>query len=39
MRKPVEALAELARKMDYENLDDFAAAVAQSVRYQLGMEH
>jgi predicted Fe-S protein YdhL (DUF1289 family) len=39
MRRPVEALAALARKMEYENLEDFANAVAQSVKYQLGMEH
>lgn len=39
MRKPVKALASLAQKMGYENIDDFANAVADSVKYQLGPGH
>ena len=39
MRRPVEELAALAKKMNYENLDDFVNAVAGSVRYKLGAGH
>ena len=39
MRKPVEALAALAKKMDYENIDEFANAVAGSVKYHLDPGH
>ena len=39
MRRPVEDLAALATKMQYENIEDFAAAVAGSVKYKLGMGH
>ena len=39
MRKPVEELAELATKMEYENIGDFANAVAGSIKYKLGMGH
>lgn len=39
MRKPVEQLAALAEKMQYENLEDFANAVAGSVKYKLGIDH
>ncbi len=37
MRGPVEELAALAEKMEYENLEDFASAVAGSVKYRLGL--
>jgi hypothetical protein len=39
MRKPVEILAALAVEMEYENLDDFANAVAGSIKYKLGLGH
>ena len=39
MRKPVEVLAALAQKMNYEHIDDFANAVAGSVKYKLGPGH
>ena len=39
MRKPVGDLVELAETMKYENLEDFANAVAASIKYQLGMGH
>ena len=39
MRKPVEELVALAQKMNYENLDDFANAVAGSIRYKMGEGH
>lgn len=39
MRKPVEDLAALAIKMNYENIEDFANAVAGSVKYKLGQGH
>ena len=39
MRKPVEELVALAQKMNYENLDDFANAVAGSIRYRMGEGH
>ena len=39
MRKPVEELVALAQKMNYENLDDFANAVAGSIKYKMGAEH
>ncbi len=39
MRKPVEQLVALAQKMNYENLDDFANAVAGSIKYKMGEEH
>jgi hypothetical protein len=39
MRGPVGELVELADKMKYENLDDFANAVAGSIKYQLGLGH
>ncbi len=38
MRKPVEALVTLANKMKYENLEDFANAVAGSIKYKLEKE-
>ena len=37
MRKPVEKLAALAEEMEYENLEDFANAVAGSIKYKLGV--
>jgi len=39
MRKPVEDLVALARKMEYENFEDFANAVAGSIKYKMGMDH
>ena len=39
MRKPVDDLVTLAQKMKYENLEDFANAVAGSIKYKLGMGH
>jgi hypothetical protein len=39
MRQPVEELVALAKKMNYENLDDFANAVAGSIKYQMGDGH
>ena len=39
MRKPVEALVALAEKMNYENTDDFANAVAGSIKYKMGEGH
>ena len=39
MRQPVEELVALAKKMNYENLDDFANAVAGSIKYQMGAGH
>ena len=39
MRRPVEELVTLAQKMNYENLDDFANAVAGSIRYKMGTDH
>ena len=39
MRQPVEELAALYEKMNYENLDDFAHAVDGSIKYKLGAGH
>lgn len=39
MRQPVEELVELAKKMNYENLEDFANAVAGSIKYKMGVGH
>jgi len=39
MRQPVEALVALAEKMKYENLEDFANAVAGSMKYKMGLFH
>jgi hypothetical protein len=39
MRRPVEELAALATRMQYENIEDFVTAVAGSVKYKLGMGH
>ena len=39
MRRPVEELAALAHKMNYKNLDDFANAVAGSIKYKMGAGH
>ena len=35
MREPVAMLVELAHKMQYENIDDFAQAVADSSKYEM----
>jgi len=37
MRQSVGKLVELAEKMKYENLEDFADAVAGSIKYHLGV--
>lgn len=39
MRKPVDDLVALAKKMEYENIEDFSNAVAGSIKYKMGMEH
>ena len=39
VKVPVEELVALYKKMDYENLDDFANAVAGSIKYKMGAEH
>ena len=39
MRKPVGDLVALAEKMNYENIDDFANAVAGSIKYTMGSGH
>ncbi len=39
MRQPVEELVALFKKMNYENLDDFASAVAGSIKYKMGVGH
>jgi hypothetical protein len=39
MRGPVGDLVRLCREMNYENTDDFAVAVANSIRYHLEPEH
>ena len=35
MRRPVEDLVALVNKMNYDNTDDFANAVAGSIKYHL----
>jgi hypothetical protein len=39
MREPVGLLVELAHKMQYENIEDYAQAVADSIKYKMGLEH
>ena len=39
MREPVGLLVELAHKMQYENIEDFAQAVGDSIKYKMGLEH
>ena len=39
MRQPVEELVALYKKMNYENLDDFADAVAGSIKYKMSGGH
>jgi predicted Fe-S protein YdhL (DUF1289 family) len=39
MREPVEALVALANRMQYENIDDFAKAAADSIKYKMGLSH
>ena len=39
MRRPVEELVALAHKMNYDNTDDFANAVAGSIKYKMGAGH
>jgi len=37
--RPVDELVTLYKKMGYENLDDYANAVAASIKYRLGAGH
>jgi len=39
MKKPVSELVALAEKMEYENIEEFANAVAGSIKYKLGAGH
>jgi hypothetical protein len=39
MREPVGVLVELAHKMHYENIEDYAQAVADSIKYKMGLDH
>lgn len=39
MRKHVDGLIELAQKMGYDNIDDYANGVAGSIKYKMGLEH
>ena len=39
MRKPVDALVALAVKMNYGNTEDFANAVAGSIKYKMSGGH
>ncbi len=39
MRKPVADLVDLAHEMQYENIEEFANAVAGSIKYKMGMSH
>jgi len=39
MRRLVEELVTLAHRMNYENTDDFANAVAGSIKYKMGAGH
>jgi len=39
MRVHVGGLVELAHKMNYENFEGFADAVAGSIKYHMGEEH
>ncbi|MGA9574421.1 MAG: hypothetical protein WBS20_10800 [Lysobacterales bacterium] len=39
MRRGVEELVALYKEMNYENLDDFADAVAGSIKYKMGAGH
>ncbi len=39
MRKLVGGLVAFARRMDYENIEDFANGVAGSIRFNMGLEH
>ena len=39
MRRPVEELVALFKKMNYDKLDDFANAVAGSIKYKMTEKH
>ncbi len=39
MKQHVGALAGLAKKLNYENVDDFAQGVAGSIKYKLAAGH
>ncbi len=39
MREPVDELVGLADRMQYENIEVFAKAVADSIKYKMGLDH
>jgi len=39
MREQVARLVAFAQKMNYENIEDFADAVAGTIKYQMAEEH
>jgi hypothetical protein len=39
MRQSVDDLVALADKMKYDNIEDFANAVATSINYKMGLGH
>ena len=39
MRRYVGALVAYAQKMKYENIEEYADAVARSIKYKMGIEH
>jgi len=39
MREKVGELVAYAQKMEYENVEEFADAVAGSIKYKMGIEH
>ncbi len=39
MNKPVADLVGLAHEMQYENIEEFANAVAGSIKYKMGLSH
>jgi hypothetical protein len=39
MHRMVDELVAFYKKMEYENLDDYAEAVAGSIKYQMGGGH
>ncbi len=39
MRESVDELVGLADRMQYENIEVFAKAVADSIKYKMGLDH
>lgn len=39
MRQLVGALVAFSKKMEYENIEDFADGVASSIKYKMGVAH